>query len=142
MTNNKEQKDVVIDIRTKEGLVQIILVDSGFIFELFWKGYHEEREKGTFLSTPAEMWRHWSNRNSGSKATGAFILTASHNPGGPHWDFGIMENGGPAPEGITNKIYEFTATIKEYLIAAYLPDVLLKTWLQIFPFSLFISPCF
>jgi len=73
MTNNKEQKDVVIDIRTKEGLVQIILVDSGFIFELFWKGYHEEREKGTFLSTPAEMWRHWSNRNSGGNPS-IFLL--------------------------------------------------------------------
>ncbi|KAK8465489.1 hypothetical protein PHAVU_009G094766 [Phaseolus vulgaris] len=36
----------------KEELVQIILVDSGFIFELFWKGYHEEIEKGTFLSIP------------------------------------------------------------------------------------------
>uniref|UniRef100_A0A2P2M4B7 phosphoglucomutase (alpha-D-glucose-1,6-bisphosphate-dependent) n=1 Tax=Rhizophora mucronata TaxID=61149 RepID=A0A2P2M4B7_RHIMU len=61
----------------------------------------------------------------GSKATGAFILTASHNPGGPHEDFGIkynMENGGPAPEGITNKIYENTKTIKEYLIAD-LPNV-------------------
>lgn len=66
----------------------------------------------------------------GSKATGAFILTASHNPGGPHEDFGIkynMENGGPAPEGITNKIYENTTTIKEYLIAEGLPDVDIST---------------
>ncbi|KAJ6431690.1 hypothetical protein OIU84_019049 [Salix udensis] len=61
----------------------------------------------------------------GSRATGAFILTASHNPGGPNEDFGIkynMENGGPAPEGITDQIYENTKTIKEYLTAD-LPDV-------------------
>ncbi|KAF3432148.1 hypothetical protein FNV43_RR26887 [Rhamnella rubrinervis] len=65
----------------------------------------------------------------GSKASGAFILTASHNPGGPHEDFGIkynMENGGPAPEAITDKIYENTKTIKEYLIAD-LPDVDITT---------------
>ncbi|KAG6735575.1 hypothetical protein POTOM_061787 [Populus tomentosa] len=61
----------------------------------------------------------------GSRATGAFILTASHNPGGPNEDFGIkynMENGGPAPEGITDEIYENTKAIKEYLTAD-LPDV-------------------
>ncbi|CAI0383350.1 unnamed protein product [Linum tenue] len=61
----------------------------------------------------------------GSKATGAFILTASHNPGGPDEDFGIkynMENGGPAPEGITDKIYENTKAIKEYLTSD-VPDV-------------------
>ncbi|KAI3936208.1 hypothetical protein MKW92_010856 [Papaver armeniacum] len=66
----------------------------------------------------------------GSKASGAFILTASHNPGGPHEDFGIkynMENGGPAPEGVTDKIHQNTTTIKEYYIAEDFPDVDLST---------------
>ncbi|GJW37475.1 phosphoglucomutase, cytoplasmic, partial [Tanacetum coccineum] len=65
----------------------------------------------------------------GCKANGAFILTASHNPGGPTEDFGIkynMGNGGPAPEGITDQIYENTKTIKEYFLAEGLPDVMLN----------------
>lgn len=37
-----------------------------------------------------------------------------------------MENGGPAPEGVTDMIYANTKTIKEYFIAD-LPDV----WLVI-----------
>ncbi|MCO5555649.1 hypothetical protein L7F22_009194 [Adiantum nelumboides] len=48
-----------------------------------------------------------------------YSLNASHNPGGPDADFGIkynMENGGPAPEGVTNKIFEVTKSIKEYYV--------------------------
>jgi len=59
------------------------------------------------------------------KAFGALILTASHNPGGPDADFGIkynISNGGPAPEGITNAIYEHTTKISELHIAD-IPEV-------------------
>lgn len=64
------------------------------------------------LSTPAA-----SNVIRQYKATGGILLTASHNPGGPDNDFGIkynMENGGPAPESVTNKIYEITKSLSSY----------------------------
>ncbi|XP_033214709.1 phosphoglucomutase [Belonocnema kinseyi] len=51
------------------------------------------------------------------KTLGGIVLTASHNPGGPNGDFGIKyncENGGPAPDAVTNKIFEITKTIKQY----------------------------
>lgn len=50
---------------------------------------------------------------------GGFILSASHNPGGIDEDFGIKfngENGGPAPEKVTNLIYAKTTSISEYKI--------------------------
>jgi len=57
------------------------------------------------------------------KLLGGFILTASHNPGGPEGDFGIkynISNGGPAPVSFTDKIYRMTKAIKEYKIC---PDL-------------------
>lgn len=52
------------------------------------------------------------------KTNGGILLTASHNPGGPDADFGIKfntQNGGPAPDGVTDKIYKLTTTIQDYL---------------------------
>ncbi len=54
------------------------------------------------------------------KAYGGFILSASHNPGGPQGDFGIKynaTNGGPAPEGLTRRFYEASLAITRYRIA-------------------------
>jgi len=68
--------------------------------------------QGGILSTPAAscvIRKH--------KAYGGLILSASHNPAGPDEDFGIkynIGNGGPAPEGVTEAIFERTAKIGEY----------------------------
>jgi len=51
------------------------------------------------------------------QAFGGIILSASHNPGGPTGDFGIkynISNGGPAPEKVTEAIYQHTLKITEY----------------------------
>lgn len=102
------------------------------------------------LSTPAAS--HVIRKR---KATGGILLTASHNPGGksrpmllppsvkrrhlsnlflrvtpgPNADFGIkynLANGGPAPESVTNKIYETSKTLTSYKIAD-IPEVDIKT---------------
>jgi phosphoglucomutase len=51
------------------------------------------------------------------RAQGGIILSASHNAGGPNGDFGIkfnIANGGPAPAGVTNAIYERTLQLTQY----------------------------
>lgn len=71
--------------------------------------------RGGILSTPAV-----SCVIRKRAAFGGIVLSASHNPGGPHGDFGIkynIENGGPAPEKITEAIYSNTQTISEYRIS-------------------------
>jgi phosphoglucomutase len=76
--------------------------------------------KGGILSTPAA-----SNIIRKYKAFGGIILSASHNPGGPTEDFGIkynIGNGGPAPEKITDAIYERSKVIDNYKIADF-PDI-------------------
>ncbi|MCU0548191.1 MAG: alpha-D-glucose phosphate-specific phosphoglucomutase [Leptolyngbya sp. Prado105] len=70
--------------------------------------------QGGILSTPATsaVIRKYS-------AYGGIILSASHNPGGPDGDFGIkynIDNGGPAPEKVTDAIYDRSKTITEYKI--------------------------
>ncbi|KAG0345773.1 Phosphoglucomutase-2 [Podila humilis] len=80
--------------------------------------------QNTILSTPAA-----SNLIRIRKATGGILLTASHNPGGPDNDFGIkynMSNGGPAPEAVTEKIYEITQKITTYKEVKF-PDIDLST---------------
>ncbi|POS84468.1 phosphoglucomutase-like protein [Erysiphe pulchra] len=76
------------------------------------------------LSTPAA-----SHVIRKYKATGGILLTASHNAGGPKNDFGIKYNlshGGPAPESVTNKIFDVSKTLTSYKIAL-IPDVDINT---------------
>ena len=68
--------------------------------------------QGALLSTPAAS--HLIRLN---KTDGGIIMSASHNPGGPHEDFGVkfnMANGGPAPEAVTEAMFQRTTTITEY----------------------------
>jgi phosphoglucomutase len=60
--------------------------------------------QGGILSTPAVS---AVIRKHG--ASGGIVLSASHNPGGPDGDFGIkynVANGGPAPEKVTEAVFE------------------------------------
>jgi phosphoglucomutase len=86
----------------------------------FWIG-----ENG-LLSTPAVSAVIRERGPKWQKAFGAFILTASHNPGGPNEDFGIKyncEHGEPAPEKVTDEIYANTTTIKSYKICKEFPTI-------------------
>jgi phosphoglucomutase len=76
--------------------------------------------RGGLLSTPAASCVIRERR-----AFGGLILSASHNPGGPHGDFGVkynVSNGGPAPEPVTEAIHRRTRTIDRYRIVE-VPDL-------------------
>lgn len=81
--------------------------------------------RGALLSTPAV-----SAVIRRRAAYGGIILSASHNPGGPDGDFGIkynIANGGPAPEKITEAIYQRSRAIDGYRIVSDAPDIDLDT---------------
>lgn len=68
--------------------------------------------RGGILSTPAAS---CVIRKYG--AAGGIILSASHNPGGVNGDFGIKfntDNGGPAPEKITEAMYRRSCELTQY----------------------------
>jgi len=103
---NKEASQIIIKIAAANGVGKILVGQNGII------------------STPAV-----SAIIRSRKANGGFIMSASHNPAGPDEDWGIKYNyksGQPAPESITDKIYDNTMSIKEIKMADF-PDVDLST---------------
>ena len=78
--------------------------------------------KNGLISTPATS--HLIRKEG---AIGGIILSASHNPGGIDGDFGVKlntENGGPAPESITNQIFQCSQSLKSYKISNIkIPDL-------------------
>ena len=99
---NKEASQIIIKLAAGNGVRKMYVGQNGF------------------LATPAA-----SAVIRARKAYGGFIMSASHNPGGPKEDWGIKFNyssGEPAPEKITDEIYGFTQTV-ETLKMADIPDV-------------------
>jgi len=89
-----------------EGIQKILHVAIGNEFGRVLVG------RGGILSTEA-----MSALILSRKAFGGLLLSAAQNPGGMDADFGIrynISNGGPAPEAITDRIYEFTQLINHY----------------------------
>ncbi|XP_030463495.2 phosphoglucomutase, chloroplastic [Syzygium oleosum] len=99
---NREAAQIIIKIAAGNGVGKILVGQDGI------------------MSTPAV-----SAVIRKRKANGGFIMSASHNPGGPECDWGIKFNynsGQPAPESITDKIYGNTLSISEIKMAD-IPDV-------------------
>ncbi|HEX7966194.1 MAG TPA: alpha-D-glucose phosphate-specific phosphoglucomutase [Gammaproteobacteria bacterium] len=93
---NREAIDVVLRMAAANGVTRCVVGRLGL------------------LSTPAA-----SLLIPEVQAAGGFILTASHNPGGPQGDFGIkfnLGNGGQASEALTETVYARTRAIERYFI--------------------------
>lgn len=99
---NREAIQIILRMAAANGIGEIIVGRNGL------------------LSTPAAS--HLIRKRH---AQAGFLLTASHNPGGPDGDFGIKFNtasGGQAPEHLTDAVYRATTRITSYRIAT-LPDL-------------------
>lgn len=91
---NREAIQIIIRMAAASGFAHLLVAQGGI------------------LSTPAASCVIRKNQ-----ACGGIILSASHNPGGPDEDFGIKfngENGGPAPQNLTDAIYQQTLTLDHY----------------------------
>jgi phosphoglucomutase len=94
---NREALQIILRIAAANGVGRVLVGQNGI------------------LSTPAVscLIRKYD-------AFGGIVLSASHNPGGPDGDFGVKyntENGGPAPERVTEAIYAHSCVIDRYLIS-------------------------
>ena len=99
---NKEAIQIIIKMAAANGFAKVMVGQHGI------------------LSTPAA-----SNIIRKYQTFGGIILSASHNQGGTDDDFGIKyntDNGGPAPEKITDAIFATSKQISQYKIAA-LPEI-------------------
>ncbi len=99
---------VIIKIAVANGVKRIVIGQDGL------------------LSTPAVSCIIRERGPTWQKAFGAFILTASHNPGGVDEDFGIKyncDNGGPAPEALTDNIYANSLTISKIHMCQSFPAI-------------------
>lgn len=93
---NREALDVLFRIAAGNGVARIIV------------------GRGGLLSTPAAS--HLIRLRG---AAGGFLLTASHNPGGPDGDFGVKfdtANGGQAPEAVTEAIWQASRQLSAYKV--------------------------
>jgi len=105
---NSEAIQVIIKMAAANGVKRIWVGENGI------------------MSTPAVSAVIRERGPCWQKAFGSFILTASHNPGGPDEDFGIKyncENGGSAPDHLTDTMYSHTKTMKTYKICKDFPTV-------------------
>ena len=96
---NREAIQIIIKMAAANGFGELIIGQNGL------------------LSTPAA-----SHIIRKYKAFGGLVLSASHNPGGPDEDFGIkynVGNGGPAPEKITQALFQRSQVIDNYKIARF-----------------------
>ncbi len=93
----------------REAIQVILRMAAANGVETLWLG------RGGLLSTPA-----LSCLVRQHQADGGIVLSASHNPGGPQGDFGVkfnVRNGGPAPEAVTEAMYQRSRKLNQYRIA-------------------------
>jgi phosphoglucomutase len=94
---NREALSVLFRVAAGNGVARIVVGRQGL------------------LSTPAAS--HLIRLRG---AAGGFLLTASHNPGGPDGDFGVKfdtANGGQAPESLTDAAWRASLEIESYRVA-------------------------